>query len=322
LVLQRFSGTEFLTVPETPPYTDRVFPRRFAALAAVLAAALCGAALRAQTNQRAMYVSVVNDQGAPVTDLGPADFVVREDGVAREVLTAAPAADPMQIALVVDNSQAARDSITDLRRGLQEFVDVMTAPSDDRNGPNELAIVTVADRPTMTADYSSSRVSLTKGVERIFAQPGSGMYLLDALVEVVKGIDKRQAPRPVIVAIVTEGPEFSTRYYTDVLKPLAASGATFYAFTIGPPASDMADETRNRSRVLDEGTKYNGGAWMPIVASLGLPARLKQLADQLTHEYKITYGHPQSLIPPEHVTVEVKRPGLTARGTPVKEQKR
>ncbi len=58
-----------------------------------------------------------------------------------------------------------------------------------------------------------------------------------------------------------------------------------------------------------------------LVSSMGVPPRLKQLADQLTHEYKITYGHPQSLIPPEHVTVEVKRPGLTARGTPVKELK-
>lgn len=278
--------------------------------------------LQAQPNQRAMYVSVVNADGAPVTDLGPADFVVREDGVVREVLTASPASDPMQIALVVDNSQAATSMIQDLRRGLQDFVNALTAPSDDRIGPNEIAIVTIGDRPTITTDYSASRVTLTKGIERIFAQPGSGMYLLDALVEAINGIEARKAPRPVIVAVLTEGIEFSTRYYTDVTRPLADSGATFYAFTIGRPASDLRDETQNRSRVLAEGTKASGGAWEQVVSSMAVPVRLRGLADQLTHEYKITYGHPQSLIPPEHVTVEVKRPGLTARGTPVKEQKR
>ena len=268
-----------------------------------------------------MYVSVVDAKGNPVMDLGPADFVVHEDGVAREVLTAQPAADPLQVALVVDNSQAARGMIQDLRLALEEFVNLMTAPSEDRAGPNELAIITVADRPTIAADYSASRASLSKGIGRIFAQPDSGMYLLDALVDVIHGLDKRRADRPVIVAVLTEGIEFSTRYYTDVTRPLADSGAAFYAFTVGEPASDLRDETRNRSRVLDEGTRASGGVWQPVVASLGLTPRLKQLGEQLLNEYKITYGHPQSLIPPERVTVDVKRPGLTARGTLVKEQR-
>ena len=55
--------------------------------------------------------------GAPVADLGPADFIVREDNVAREVLRVAPASEPMQIALLVDNSQAAEPFIRDYRAG-------------------------------------------------------------------------------------------------------------------------------------------------------------------------------------------------------------
>ena len=69
-----------------------------------------------------MYVSVLNDAGAPVLGLGPADFIIREDNVAREVLRVAPATDPMQIALLVDNSQAARDYISNMRQALPEFV--------------------------------------------------------------------------------------------------------------------------------------------------------------------------------------------------------
>jgi len=44
-----------------------------------------------------------------------------------------------------------------------------------------------------------------------------------------------------------------------------------------------------------------------------------QLAAELTHQYKVTFARPQSLIPPEHTTVTAARPGLTARGTLVRE---
>ena len=72
-------------------------------------------ALDAQAIQRAMYVSALDDAGAPVADLGPADFVVREDNVAREVLKVEPADEPMQIAVLVDTSQAARNDISHIR---------------------------------------------------------------------------------------------------------------------------------------------------------------------------------------------------------------
>ena len=74
-----------------------------------------------------MYVSVLNEAGAPVPDLGPTDFVVREDNIAREVLQVAPADEPMQIAVLVDTSQAARDDIAHIRTALPPFVATLTA---------------------------------------------------------------------------------------------------------------------------------------------------------------------------------------------------
>ena len=51
---------------------------------------------------------------------------------------------------------------------------------------------------------------------------------------------------------------------------------------------------------------------------MALEPQLKQLADELTHQYQVTYARPQSLIPPERFTVATNKPGLTARGTLVK----
>jgi hypothetical protein len=224
----------------------------------------------------------------------------------------------MQIAVLVDNSQAARDIIADLRKALQEFVTAMTTGS--ANGKNELAIVALADRPTILTDYTSDRARLLKGVDRIFAMPDSGTLLLQGIIDVCKGFKTREAKRPVIVAVTTEGPELSDRYHDLVLEPLSASGAAFHAIVVGPPASGTSDAERDRGVVLDRGTRETGGRRDNVITSMSLASKLKEVAAELTHQYKVTYAHPQSLIPPERVTVAAAKAGMTARGTLVKER--
>src|SRR5436190_7755862 len=185
-------------------YTAGMPLRRLLTAAAVAALfAISPATPRAQALQRAMYVSVLNEAGAPVPGLGPSDFIVREDNVAREVLNVAPAIEPMQIAVLVDNSVAARNYISDMRNALREFVTALTAPSET-TGRNQLALIALADRPTTLTDYTLLRAPLLKGIDRIFAVPQSGTLLLEALIEVSKAFKTKGIERPVIVAITTE----------------------------------------------------------------------------------------------------------------------
>jgi VWFA-related protein len=298
-----------------------MFARRIL-LASVLLLAVASAAaprLAAQAIQRSIYASVVNDAGAPVPDLGPADFVVREDNVAREVLRVAPADEPMQIAVLVDTSQTARDDISHMRTALPAFVTALTNPNESGR-KNSVALIAFGERPTIFTDYTSSPSELQKGINRIWSQQSSGAYLLDAMLEVVQGFKKREATRPVIVAIVAEGPELSYRHYEQVLGPLRDSSAAFYALMIGTPSNDLSDEGRSRNIVLDQGTTSTGGNRFQLLTPMALTDRLKQLADELTHQYRVTYARPQSLIPPEKVTVATTRAGLTARGRLMKEQ--
>ncbi len=72
--------------------------------------------------------------------------------------------------------------------------------------------------------------------------------------------------------------------------------------------------------MLDEGTRGTGGSREQLLTPMALTGRLQQLATLLTHQYLVTYAHPDSLIPPERVTVAAKQPGMTARGTLVKDK--
>src|SRR5216110_1649864 len=96
----------------------------------VLAITCAAADAAAQALQRSLYVSVVNEAGEPIPDLGPADFIVREDNVAREVLRVAPADEPMQVAVLVDTSQTSRNNISYMRTALPPFITALTNPNE------------------------------------------------------------------------------------------------------------------------------------------------------------------------------------------------
>jgi uncharacterized protein GlcG (DUF336 family) len=291
----------------------RVF---FAALSLAVCALAWPGTLVAQAIQKSMYVSVVDAAGAPVPDLGPTDFNIREDNVAREVLSVAPATEPMQIAILVDTSQAAREEIQHIRTALPGFVSALTSG----DVKNEVAIIAIGERPQVFTDYTTNRAMLQKGIDRIWSVQGSGTYLLDGLIETSQGFKKREASRPVIVSITTEGPELGNWQYDQVLAPLKATGAAYTAITLGRPSSSLSDEMRNRNIVLDEGPRQTGGRREELLTGMALGPRLTQLASDLTHQYRVTYSRPQSLIPPEKTTVAAAKPGLTARGTVVRDK--
>jgi VWFA-related protein len=293
---------------------------RSAAIVAASLAVVLPIALGAQSNQRSLYVSVVDANGAPVADLGSRDFVVREDNTTREVLDVRPAEQPMQIAVLVDTSQGARNNIQFMRSALPDFVTALTNPNE-AGAKNEVALIGFGERPTVLTEYTSNAAELKKGINRVWAQQGSGAYFLDAVYETTQAFKKREATRPVMVALVTEGGELSYRQYDQVIDALHQADAPLYAIMFGTPSSSLRDEERNRNIVLDRGVVDSGGNREQLLAPSGLGDRLKRLAAQLTHQYRVTYSRPESLIPPERITVSVNKPGLVARGTPVKEPK-
>jgi VWFA-related protein len=290
--------------------------RLFLAVVAILTVVLLRTpAPQAQAKQRAIYVSALNSAGAPVPDLGPADFIVREDNLSREILKVEPAVTPMHIALMVDTSAAASNNIRDIREAATEFIKGTTG-SDIKN---QVAMIGVGERPTVLVDYTSDQAKLLKGIGLVFPHTMSGAYLLDGVIESSNGFKKREAQRPVIVAIATNGPELSNRYHDQVQKALNDSGASFHIVMVGPPPTDViSTEGRERAIVFSSATEDTGGRYDNVLAASGLPDRLKQVANELTHQYLVTYSRPDSLIPPERIKITSKRSDVTVRGTPVK----
>jgi VWFA-related protein len=274
---------------------------------ALAAGCLFPSPVLAQPKPTDVYVSVVDGKGDPARGLTAEDFRVREDGIAREVLKAGPATEPLTVALLVDDSQVASAGILMIREAVQNFVTALS-------GKAEISIVTFGERPTIAVDYTTDPKKLLDGANRIFPRTGSGGYLLDAIVEVSKGMQKREAKRPVIaVLLIEEGVEFSNRHYENVLDELDKARAALHVVAIGQPNSSLNDEIRNRNQVIAEGTQRTGGRRDQVLAFTSAPAKMSQLANELRNQYVVTYARPDTLIPPEKIEVTVTKPGLTAR---------
>jgi VWFA-related protein len=278
------------------------------------ALALAPSVLRAQTTEQTIYVSVLDKAGHPVGNLDVADFHVSEDGATREVLRAGRTSDPLDLAVIVDNSFAAQPHILDVRKALNAFFNTLAAHQ------TSIALIGMADRPTVLMDYTSSADALKKGVEKIFAQPGSGMVFQDSILDTLKGLVKRDNPRRAVLVITGEGTDFSNVPYKNTLDALGASGAALHVLQLTNRSEDSVRDERARERalVIDEGTRTTGGRRQELLTSMSYDDALAGVADDLANQYKVVYGRPGVLIPPKKVDVSVKTPGLSARATLVR----
>ncbi len=277
-------------------------------------------AVNAQSTEASMFVSVLDESGAPVHGLGPTDFIIEEDGNQREVLQVKPATMPMQIAVLVDTSTAAASTIRDIRNGLVALVDGLL-------DGNEIALVSFGGTPRILVESTRRPERLRDGIGQVFAFPDSAAYLLDALVETARGFERRAAPRPVIIAITTEGVDYSNRDARQVVAALRDSGAAAHTVVLqtrlsAPVAADtgfgFGNDGRERDLALNQGPRASGGQRIDVLLSPRLSDALTELVSVLRNQSEVVYARPASLIPPEEISVRVRQNDLTVRGTPTK----
>jgi VWFA-related protein len=299
----------------TSPWIHATLPLT-CALALVLAfvGRQAPAAAQADSETRTLYVSALDRHGVPVEGLGPDAFLVSENGVRREVLRVSPAVEPIDLTVMVDNSSSARDHITFVRPALAAFMAALTPE-------HRVALIGLADRPTILVPSTTDTKRLTERVSGLFALPQSGMTLLDAMVEVSDGLRKRDPARAAIVALFTDGAEFTNRYSRDVVAALVAARTPVHLVTIGRFVNDTDHADRERAFFIADAPRATGGQIRTMLTANPVGEHLQQVAQELTSQYAVVYARPRSLIPPDKISVMSGREDLTVRGAPARTEK-
>jgi VWFA-related protein len=279
--------------------------------------AMTGAAFepfeRLEQQTRRVYVSAADKSGAPITDLTAADFTVKENGKDQAIVNVGPATGMLQIAILVD------DNGTGLFRvGIARFIEALFNRA-------EFSISTVTGQMLKLVDYTSKAQPLTEAIGKLNARPSTndGGQLLDGISEASLELEKREARRPVIVALTVGGQEHSTLPAHHVLDNLRKSGASLHVITVvndtlrsqpaATTAAGLLGENMNLSEVLGDGPKQSGGYRDEIIAAASVLTGLQQLAESLKRQYVIEYTLPAGVRPSDKLSVSVKRKGVTLR---------
>ena len=232
--------------------------------------------------------------------LTAADFVVRENGMAREILRVAPATDSLRVAVLIDNSQEIRNDVIDLRQGLRGFV-------NDLDRRHEIGLIGFGGPPTVLVDYTRDLKRLETGISRLFARPGTGSYLLSAIIETSRVLRKSRESRRVMVVVTTQGPEFSEIGYQTVLEYVRDSGAPLHSFLLRREGVSPTDPAAQEVELtLAVGTRMTGGRREDLLTAMAMTTRFQSLAAELNHQYQVVYARPRALIPPKTIDVGVE----------------
>lgn len=275
--------------------------------ALITAALLAHIPLRAQTDEWTVYASVVDRTGTPVPGLRAADFSVRENGDEREILRVVPATDSLRVAVLVDTSQEMRNDLIDVRQALRGFVTEI-----DRR--HEVSFTGFGGPPIVLVDYTRDLERLEAGINRLLARPGTGSYLLSAIIDTSRSMRKRRDLRRVIVIITTQGPEFSEIGYQTVLEYVKDSGAPMHSYVLRREGISPTDPAAQEVELtLAVGTQMTGGRREELLSAMSMTPRLQLLASELNNQYQVVYARPTMLIPPTTIDVGVKRADVVVR---------
>ena len=192
----------------------------------------------------------------PVADLSPADFVVREDGVAARCCAAERPPTRCRLRCWSTTSQAARATIADMRRALHR---VRQADGRQEHDRHHRVRRSADDRSPTTRSTSPS---LLKGVDRMFPRPAAGRTCSQAVRRNrARARQARRRTRAVIVAVTAGGPSSATRNYHGVHPDRCATrGAALDVdrrSTVGPPT--CATDAQPRACSSTRARRASGG---------------------------------------------------------------
>jgi hypothetical protein len=278
---------------------------------------------RLDATKRTIYVSVVDKNGAPVTDVQATDFEVKEGGKTMEIVSVKPATVPLRIALIdCDAGYGAYQG------GLLKLMNKLLDHA-------EFSLTSVVVQPTKVLDYSSDPQVLVKGLEAVGRRGiQHGGQLMEAISEASKTV-RAEGKRPVIIAMRVGGEAVSSLSPRDVREQLKKSGAALHVVSVrgvdravtgggdanGSTATaagmqaqrqdfDMNEGASNLQQVLNEGSKESGGHFEEVSPST-MTSTMERLGDVLLNQYEVVYAVPDGVKPSDRLSVATKRKGVT-----------
>lgn len=242
-----------------------------------------------------VYASVTTTDGQPVQGLTASDFTVLENGVPQRVQAFAEGDFPLSVAVALDRSSSmAGAPLAAARAGARSFLERLR-PDD------QAAVLAIGSQVETVAPLSTDRQAAARAIDALDAFGTTGLY--DAIVAAIDLTGAGRGRRALV--LLSDGTDrYSQASAADALARARSSNVLIYAVALG----------RKAVPVFAELAVASGGRSFHLTRPADLEGILRQVADELRHQYLLGYSpRPDAGAGWRSIEVRVHRPNVRVR---------
>ena len=266
-----------------------------------------------------LFLSAVDGEGQPVTDLKAEEVSVQVDGVECKTTKFEAIDWPVKLALLVDNGPVHSDALRQMREALRLFIKEL--PTD-----MEVTLVSFSPAPRFIYKAGTDRIKLLSSVDLLIPDSGAPKFI-DALSEAADRAAKDKSKEkagyfPVIMMVGSSGLEGSNaRDYQvqKLFKQVQDASATVHIVMQSNP--NRSTDIASGSNGIEVGlriTQLTGRRYEAINSETRLSTLLPEFGKQIarshqrqSHQFRITCMPPGKTAP-KQITAATQRPGISA----------
>ncbi len=250
-----------------------------------------------------VYVTVVDEKGAPVGGLTKDDFQLSEDGVPQSIAVFGKESQlPLSIVLALDTSLSTRKDLRLELDSAQQFIKSILRRQD------VLSVYQFAEEVDELVPFTSDIGRIESGLRR--AHIGSATAMYDAIFLASRSLERREG-RKVLVVITDGGDTISKVDYAEALRAAQIADTLVYSI-IDVPIEASAGRNTGGEHALIQISADTGGKSYYSDSPQQLDHAFQQVSDELRTQYLLAYYPKQRLAESDFRRIEVKlRPGLS-----------
>lgn len=237
-----------------------------------------------QSTDRTVYVSVMDANGAPVGDMKPDEFAVKEDDAARTITKVERASEPIHYVIMVDTTPNLSGAVNDLRTAVKGFTTLLLSVDPKTS----FSFVEFGGAAMTVMEPTSDQAKIDSSLGKILPKQSESV-LNEALVDVSKTLAKMPpATRKVIVTINLEPTKDATNVQAkQVAEEVRKSGAIVWSVVL----QEGTRRDANREGLLRGLTANTGGRWIVLQgpARTNLANVMRSIAANSFSQYAVTY---------------------------------
>lgn len=256
---------------------------------------------------RLVLASVTDGQNRPLADLGPDDFVINENGEAREVVAVYAAEYP--VVVLIDNSLDARSDLQAMRSAVARFL--------SRVGQRFVALGTLANPPGLLTRIDEERAAVLARLEGLTASPTTVLMPIEAVAAAARAVRESGSPFSAIVVVSAHRIDSAQPQNTRLLPDIFENNAIVHVVSRSAPATaprGRAYAPRLEADLLRDLADQTRGYFTTVFSAPSYGVALNNLADRLASEMMVEYLVPPGPAPRGEVQVGVRVPGAHVRG--------